>query len=109
MTPYHDLIGKLVENRGNAPRTACLQGEPELLLVPHDAEGWKSTELVAGPGVAPGSTRLMRPRGSLTDLPASRTWCANPAKRSDARQNGGPPGPRSPNLPVKNRPLCLLS
>ena len=27
-------------------------------------------KLVAGPGVAPGSTRLMRPRGSLTDLPA---------------------------------------
>jgi hypothetical protein len=31
---------KLVENRGNAPRTACLQGEPESLLVPHDDEGW---------------------------------------------------------------------
>ena len=25
---------ELVENRGNAPRTACLQGEPEPLLVP---------------------------------------------------------------------------
>jgi len=28
-------------------------------------------ELVAGPGVAPGSMRLMRPHGSLTDLPAA--------------------------------------
>jgi hypothetical protein len=42
MLPLHHaglaLTGKLVENRGNAPRMACLQGEPEPLLVPRDAK-----------------------------------------------------------------------
>ena len=32
--PCSALTG-MVENRGNAPRAACLQGEPEPLLVPH--------------------------------------------------------------------------
>src|SRR5438132_4716227 len=40
LAPCLALTGKLVENRGNAPRTACLQGAPEPLLVPHGAEGW---------------------------------------------------------------------
>src|ERR1700730_2971041 len=40
--PCSALTG-MVENRGNAPRTACLQGEPEPLLVPHGAEGWSRT------------------------------------------------------------------
>src|SRR5262245_56188447 len=34
--PCSALTG-MVENRGNAPRMACLQGEPEPLLVPHPA------------------------------------------------------------------------
>ena len=40
--PCSALTG-MVENRGNAPRTTCLQDEPDPLLVSHGAEGWSRT------------------------------------------------------------------
>jgi hypothetical protein len=61
---YSRMVGS-GRNRTSCPQGPRLQrGDGTSLSLLH------FPELVAGPGVAPSRSRLMRPRGFLTDLPA---------------------------------------
>ena len=68
-------IRKMVGNRGIEPRTHIGAGFTDPL-----SHQTCRCPLVAGPGVAPGSSRLMRPHGFLTDQPAIKVPGFSPGR-----------------------------
>src|SRR6516162_6444306 len=81
----------MVEDRGNAPRSACLQGRPEPLLVPLLYAFCKLRIMVPRVGFEPTSPRLQR--GAFTRLTSSAELVRTPVieTRSPEWRSGARP------------------